>query len=194
MADVTQGAARTLRRAWWMLVLRGVLLLVLGLLLLFAPLETVAALVWVVGLFAIADGLVAIFQGLAGRKQPGWGGWVAQGFISLVFGIVIVVWPQESLTVLFYLFALWLLVLGLVATIGSFWVRRNGGGEWAVLLAFGLVQSLFGVLLLTQPQTSLTFIAVIFGLFTAISGIVLVVAGFTARTLPPLTTNTIAAA
>jgi uncharacterized membrane protein HdeD (DUF308 family) len=183
VADLTQEAGRTLRGTWWMLVLRGLLLLVLGLLLLFAPLSTVAALVWVIGLFAIVDGIVAIVHGIVGRRAEGWGGWIAQGVIGLAFGLAIVFWPEETITILFWLFASWLLVLGLVSTVGAFLSRRRGTGEWAVLLTFGLILSLFSVLLMTHPQTSVTIIAVIFGLFTAIAGIVLVVAGFAARSV-----------
>jgi len=193
VADLTQEAARTLRGTWWVLVLRGVLLLILGLLLLFAPLSTVATLVWVIGLFAIVDGIVAIVHGIAGRREEGWGGWIAQGVIGLAFGLAIVLWPGETITILFYLFAFWLLVLGLVATFGAFFSRRGGAGEWAVLLTFGLILSLFSVLLLSHPQTSVTIVAVIFGLFTAIAGITLVVAGFAARSLGrQLTTGTVA--
>ena len=57
-----------LRRIWWLPVLRGVVLLVLGLFMLVQPLGTVKALVWVFGVFAIIDGLIAIAR-VAGQPQ-----------------------------------------------------------------------------------------------------------------------------
>ena len=48
-------------------------LLILGLLMLVQPLGTVKALVWVFGIFAIIDGLIAIAQWLGNRKEPGAG-------------------------------------------------------------------------------------------------------------------------
>ena len=45
-----------LHRIWWLPVLRGVVLLILGLLMLVQPLWSVTALVWIFGIFAILDG------------------------------------------------------------------------------------------------------------------------------------------
>lgn len=176
-ADVTS----TLRRIWWLPVLRGVVLLVLGLLMLVQPLGTVKALVWVFGIFAIVDGLVAIAQWLGNRKDPGAGWWLISGLVGIAFGVIAVVWTGPTAQVIFYLIALWVLVLGILAVIAAVVLYRARYIGWHWVLTFGLIAFLFGLLLIMNPQTSVSVIVVLLGLFAFVGGVVLVVSGFATR-------------
>ena len=75
----TADVSSALRRTWWLPVLRGVVLLVLGLLMLVQPLWSVTALVWIFGIFAILDGMVTIFQWFANRQEAGAGSFLLSG-------------------------------------------------------------------------------------------------------------------
>ena len=75
-ADVTSALSR---RSWWLPVLRGVVLLVLGLLMLVQPLWSVTALVWIFGIFALLDGIVTVVQWFVNRKEPGAGWFLLSG-------------------------------------------------------------------------------------------------------------------
>ena len=55
-------------RYWWVLIVRGVVAFLLGVLAFMRPLATVAALVSVFGVVALADGSVAIAAAIAGRR------------------------------------------------------------------------------------------------------------------------------
>jgi uncharacterized membrane protein HdeD (DUF308 family) len=176
-ADVSS----TLRRIWWLPILRGVVLLVLGLLMLVQPLGTVKALVWVFGIFAIVDGLVAIAQWLGNRKDPGAGWWLISGLVGIAFGVIAVVWTGPTAQVIFYLIALWVLVLGILAVIAAVVLYRARDIGWYWVLTFGLIAFLFGLLLIINPQTSVSVIVVLLGLFAFVGGVVLVVSGFATR-------------
>jgi len=183
--DLTAAAADStaLRRIWWLPVLRGVVLLILGLFMLVQPLGTVKALVWVFGVFAIIDGLIAIAQWLGNRKEPGAGWWLVSGLVGIAFGIIAVVWTGPTAQVIFYLIALWVLVLGVLGIIAAVVLYRSRDIGWYWVLTFGLVSFLFGLLLIMNPQTSVSVIVVLLGLFAFVGGVVLVVSGFATKQL-----------
>ncbi|MCC2333715.1 HdeD family acid-resistance protein [Cellulomonas wangsupingiae] len=179
--DVTAHVTRTLRKVWWLPVLRGVLLLVLGLLLMAQPAASVEAIVWLFGIFAIVDGVVAIIQGLSNRGVPGGTWWVVEGVAGLAVGAVVVLWPGPTVRVLFFLLAAWLLVLGVVSILAAVALSRSRDAGWHWPLAFGLVCTLFALLLIARPQGSLAVFGVLLGLFAFVGGVLNVVSGFAVR-------------
>lgn len=181
--DLDDRVVAALRSVWWLPVLRGVLLLVLGLLLLVEPLGTLVALVWVFGVFAVADGVVVLLQALLARGRPGFGWVVAQGLVSIGFGALIMLWPGVTALVLYYLLALWLLVLGVTALVVAATQFRARDLAWVGTTMLGLIGFLFGLLLAIKPQDSLQVILTVYGLFAFVAGAVVVVTGFATRSL-----------
>ncbi|QZN87709.1 DUF308 domain-containing protein [Cellulomonas sp. C5510] len=173
--------AAVLRSVWWLPVLRGVLLVVLGLLLLVEPLGTLVALIWVFGVFAVVDGAVVLLQALLARGRPGFGWLVAEGVVGIGFGALIMLWPGATALVLFYLLALWLLVLGVTAVVVAVSQFRARDLAWAGTLVFGLIAFLFGLLLAIRPQGTADVIVTVYGLFAFVAGVVMVVAGLATR-------------
>jgi uncharacterized membrane protein HdeD (DUF308 family) len=172
-----------IRRAWWLPILRGIVLLILGLLMLIQPKWSLAALVWIFGIFVILDGVIAIVQWFGNRKEPGAGWFLLSGLMSVVLGVVVVVWPSATVTVLFYLIAAWVLLLGILAIITSAVLYRAHDEGWYWVLTFGLVSFLFSLLLFTHPQLVPTVIVVLLGMFAFVGGVVQIVSGFATRRL-----------
>ncbi|WP_246855284.1 HdeD family acid-resistance protein [Cellulomonas sp. Y8] len=181
--DVEGRVAAVLRSVWWLPVLRGVLMIVLGLLLLVEPLGTLVALVWVFGVFAVVDGAVVLMQALLARGRPGFGWLVAEGLVSIGFGALIMLWPDVTALVLFYLLALWVLVLGVTAVIVAVTQYRARDLAWSGTLVFGLIGFLFGLLLAIKPQGTVDVILTVYGLFAFVAGVVMLVSGFATRSL-----------
>jgi len=181
--DVQGRVAAVLRSVWWLPVLRGVLMIVLGLLLLVEPLGTLVALVWVFGVFAVVDGAVVLLQALLARGRPGFGWLVAEGLVSIGFGALIMLWPDVTALVLFYLLALWVLVLGVTAVIVAVTQYRARDLAWSGTLVFGLIAFLFGLLLAIKPQGTVDVILTVYGLFAFVAGVVMLVSGFATRSL-----------
>jgi uncharacterized membrane protein HdeD (DUF308 family) len=181
--DVTHEVARAVRTLWWLPVLRGVVLLVLGLLLMAQPEPTLAAIVWLFGIFAVVDGVVAVVQGLVNRGVPGWGWWLAQGLAGIAVGAIVIVWPGPTVRVLFFLLAAWLLLLGIIWIIGAAALSRTRDPGWFWMLASGLVSTLFALLLVARPQDTIGVFAVLLGLFAFVAGALAVVSGFAVRAM-----------
>jgi uncharacterized membrane protein HdeD (DUF308 family) len=172
------------RRVWWLPVVRGVVLVVLGLLLMIEPLEQLGTLRLVLGAFLVADGVLVAVQGFVHRQQVGSAWWLAQAGVNVVFGVVVGLWPDLSPTAVYYVLAVWVLVLGVTTIAGAAALARNRDLGWAWMLAFGIVSVLFGVLLVTRPLDAfdvLRLVTVVFALYAFVAGSIHVVSGFAVR-------------
>ncbi len=174
------------KNVWWLPVVRGLLLVVLGLLLMIQPLEELGTLRWVFGLFLVADAVLVAVQGLAHRRQVGWTWWLAQAVVNLLFGAAVMFWPDLSVTALYYVLVVWVLVLGVTAIVGAAGLVRNRDLGWPWMLTFGIVSTLFGLLLVTRPVDAddvLSLTVVVFGLYAFVAGTIHVVSGFGVRSI-----------
>ncbi|MTG89258.1 HdeD family acid-resistance protein [Cellulosimicrobium sp. BIT-GX5] len=172
------------RKVWWLPVVRGTLLVVLGLLLMIEPLERLGTLRVVLGAFLVADGVLVAVQGFVHRRQVGSAWWLAQAGVNVVFGVVVALWPDLTATAVYYVLAVWVLVLGITTIAGAAALARNRDLGWAWMLAVGIVSVLFGVLLVTRPLDSfdvLRLVTVVFALYAFVTGAIHVVSGFAVR-------------
>ena len=91
------------------------------------------------------------------------------GLLTLVIGILVMVWPDETLRVLTVLFGLELILVGIFRLIRAF-----SSGEqhrvWSVIL--GILAIFLGVLVLRNIWTTVAVLAVILGVYWIIAGII----------------------
>ncbi|WP_136089425.1 HdeD family acid-resistance protein [Auritidibacter ignavus] len=169
------------------LLFRGIFALIIGVLMLLAPailapaLGTLAAVFIGVGLvvYSVAEFVDAHRERKA--DEPGWGWIVATGIISLLLGLLFIVFPLISGSVLL-LVASWIIVAAVLLR-GIFVIASRYTGGWSTLLGVlvliaGLV---LGVLLLVQPGTTIISLVWVLGLFAIVSGIISLVLAFRVR-------------
>ncbi|HWJ97228.1 MAG TPA: DUF308 domain-containing protein [Acidimicrobiales bacterium] len=98
---------------WGLLLLRAVINIGFGLVLLLWPSITVGVMVWLVGLDLVIAGAI----GLLARGQMGpefKSAITSRSILTILFGIVIMVWPHATVSVLAFLVAAMLVLFGLV--------------------------------------------------------------------------------
>lgn len=142
-------AAPMPRRLWWMVVLRGLAAVAFGLIAIFWPGVSLALLVTLFGAYALVDGTLTLVLALRlPRHVPRRGLLVFTGATGLAVGLISVLWPQVTVTLLIYVFAAWLVLFGLIAIAHSLSLKRQYG-DWPVsrggilLLVIGLLLTLF---------------------------------------------------
>jgi uncharacterized membrane protein HdeD (DUF308 family) len=158
----------TYRRAWWALVLRGLLGIATGAVILWRPLESVAALALIIAFWAIISGIVQAVHAFDVRPMFNrWWVLLLGGLVSVAFGgAALYFYPVLSLAFAVTWTALWLLVTGAFA-ISTAMVERRLGAPWGWTLAFGILGIAAGALaVLTPPVTLVALMGVIaaFGL------------------------------
>ncbi|TWT77661.1 acid-resistance membrane protein [Posidoniimonas polymericola] len=165
---------------WWLLLLRGVLLIVLGGYALLTPGLTLEAYSWVLGVFVLADGVLALVAAVMGwGESRGWT--LLRGVLGVIAGLVIVANPA-----LFGIVTIWILVtiLAVQMIIGggleiyvAIKERKEIEGEGWMILA-GVFSILFGLLVLAAPLLAGRTLIQVIGAFAIIFGISLCVTAF----------------
>ncbi|MBW5483050.1 HdeD family acid-resistance protein [Streptomyces bambusae] len=93
---------------------------------------------------------------------------LSSAIVTLVFGILVLVWPGETLHVLAVLIGLYLLLAGLFRFVAAFG-RHEHGDRWAGLL-MAVVYVVAGVLVLRGPEKTVTVLALLLGVVWLVSG------------------------
>lgn len=112
----------------------------------------------------------AVPAGLASLAEH-WGLVLAYGVVTLVLGIVLVVWPDSTVTVFTVLLAIQLIVAGTFRIVGALKMHRSDGMRALVGLTGG-VALIVGLLILRDPLQSVLVLGMILGVFWLFVGIV----------------------
>ncbi len=161
-------------RLWWLLAVRGAASVVFGVIALTWPLGTLAALVLLLGIYAIFDGVVALLGGLS-RYEEGWPWWpfAVEGVLGIGLGAVVLAWPDRSALVLWWAIAGWALATGFIEAAAALTLRRYG--ERALpLYGAAACSVLFGVLMIGWPRVAALVLAWLIGLYAILFGLMLV--------------------
>ncbi|KAB7648849.1 HdeD family acid-resistance protein [Polymorphobacter fuscus] len=165
---------------WGWVALRGVLGIVIGVLALAFPMATVGALVLLFAIYSIMDGVAAIIAAVrAFRRDRSWGWLAFQGVISLGAAAVALLMPLIAVKVFIFVMAFWAILGGIALAIAAFNLPLDHGRWW--LAIGGVLSILWGVLLLMQPVIGALVLALWFGVYTLVFGILFAVLGFTLR-------------
>jgi len=78
-----------------------------------------------IGIGFIFQGVAAIAAAIGESELPGRGWSIVLGVISVIAGLVVLVWPFDSIVVLVVVAGVWLVILGVVQIIRSFQIRRD---------------------------------------------------------------------
>jgi uncharacterized membrane protein HdeD (DUF308 family) len=119
-SDDETGATRVL------LALLGVLSFIVGLYALRHVLLTIAALALLLGIFWIVNGAVEVFAALSHRGMQGRGWTIFMGLLSVLAGVVVLVYPAISLATLAIVLGFWLVVFGIMEIVLAFRLRSLG--------------------------------------------------------------------
>jgi uncharacterized membrane protein HdeD (DUF308 family) len=106
-----------------LLALLGVLSLIIGLYAVRHILITLLALALLLGIFWIVSGAVELFTAVSRREMPHRGWNALMGIISVLAGIVLLVYPGISLVVLAVVVSVWLLIFGVMQIMLAFRIR-----------------------------------------------------------------------
>lgn len=171
-----------LHRSWWLLLLRGIIAVAFGIATFVWPQISLVSLVLVYGIYAVADGILALVAAIRGGGiAPRW--WLALGGIaSLAAGALAFVWPGLTALVLVYLIGFWSIVRGVLEIVGAIRLRNEIPNEWSLGLA-GALSVLFGVILVVAPGAGALGLLWLIAAWAVLFGLLLIWVAFRVRKL-----------
>lgn len=160
------------RQLWWLILLRGLLILTLGITAIMWPGLTAPVLIYGFGVLALADGFLNVIIG-ALYQGSGWGWAILEGAIGVGIGAVVVVFPPVTPDLVVAVLAVWMLATGAVQLLMSMRLSRAGSRAWTWMTVSGLVAAATGLFLLLNPAVAAVMLGSVFGLVACVIGLVL---------------------
>ncbi|MET9890888.1 DUF308 domain-containing protein [Streptomyces sp. NPDC006465] len=111
-----------------------------------------------------------------------WTWLLGSAFATLIPGILVLVWPEETLHILAVLLGLYLLVIGLFRFVSVFGHREQGNLFAALLIS--VLYVLAGVLCLRNPLQTIAALSLIVGIVWLVSGVLTAYTAIASKDLP----------
>jgi uncharacterized membrane protein HdeD (DUF308 family) len=170
MPLVGSAVLAALAENWWFLLLRGLVAIAFGLIAFFWPDITLVALTYLFGIYAIVDGVVAIwaaFNALGGAGPRWWLG--LTGVVSILAGLAAFFYTGMTTQVLLMVIAIWAIIIGIVQIWGAIELRRILDDTWLLGLA-GALAIAFGVIMIAKPNAGALALVWTIGWFAIVFG------------------------
>jgi uncharacterized membrane protein HdeD (DUF308 family)/predicted flap endonuclease-1-like 5' DNA nuclease len=162
---------------WWLVLIEGILLIIIGIFLLTQPIATWTSLVWVIGLYWLISGVFNIIKIFFDRSMWGWK--LFAGIVGIIAGYFLVTTPFGG-TVVFsatvvLLLGLFGIFIGIVNLIQAF---RGAGWGTGIL---GVVSIILGIIILSNQQAFILSLPWAVGILAIIGGIIAIFNAFRIR-------------
>ena len=162
---------------WWLVMIAGIAAFIVGLFLLISPGMTLIVLVQFLGIYWLVTGILSLVSLCIDRTLWGWK--LLTGVLGVLAGLVVLRDPLWSAilvpTVLVIFLAIEALIMGVAQIIHAF----SGGGFGLVIL--GILNIIFGLILLFNPLIGALALPFILGIFAVIGGIFAAIRAFVSR-------------
>ena len=176
----------TLKRHWWVPVLRGIAAIVFGVIAFAYPGLTLAVLVIFFGAWVLVDGIFRVVGAVADRSSdPEWGFHLIIGIIGIIIGVITFRAPRITALALLIYIAAWALMIGASEIALAIKLRKEIKGEWFLIL-MGLASIIFAVLLMWNPAPGALALIWLIGSYAIVFGLLAIFFGFKLRSLPTL--------
>ena len=176
----------TLKRHWWVPVIRGIAAIVFGIIAFVYPGLTIATLVLFFGAWVLIDGIFRIVGAIGHRASDSdWGWQLVIGLLGIVVGLLTFHAPQITALALVIYVAAWALMIGASEIAAAVKLRREIKGEWFLIL-MGLASIVFAILLLWNPVAGAAAVIWLIAWYAVVLGVLAIFFGFRLRTLPAL--------
>jgi uncharacterized membrane protein HdeD (DUF308 family) len=173
----------TVKRQWWVPVLRGIAAIVFGVIAFTHPVMAAATLVLFFGAWVLIDGIFRVIGAIGHRASDAdWGWQVVIGILGIIIGLLTFHAPGVTALALVIYIAAWALMIGATEIVLAIKMRQEIKGEWLLIL-MGLASIVFAVLLLWNPVAGAAALIWIIAWYAVIVGVLAIIFGFRLRSL-----------
>jgi uncharacterized membrane protein HdeD (DUF308 family) len=151
------------------MLLRGVVAIITGLVIIIVPDLSMEAVMRILGVLLIADGVVALLMVQIRSQQSRGLSLVPRGAVSVIIGGILVLFPAMLVSVFIFVIGFILLMAGLSHIINIIAGRGVVGFSW-LLTIISVIAFLSGIVLMTKPFESAQTILIFFGVVITLYG------------------------
>jgi uncharacterized membrane protein HdeD (DUF308 family) len=163
---------------WWHVLVRGILAILFGVMAFVMPGLTLLTLALLYGVYALVDGLMAMWFGVAARA---WG-MIPFGLLGIAAGIFTLYVPWGTAVALLYMIGAWAIVRGIFEIISAVQLHEITN-DWSLSFA-GLMSIALGLFFIARPGSGALAVVWLIGAYAVIAGVLLIKLALRVRRLP----------
>ncbi|MBQ7459314.1 MAG: DUF308 domain-containing protein [Bacteroidales bacterium] len=159
------------------LAVAGILLIVLGIVCICRPAATLFTTAWLIGCFTLFSGIAKLVFTIDTQAfLPNSGSRALSAVLQIILGCIFLgnnLFVTVSLPVIF---AMWVLIEGVVIAVQSFDYNKVGFSYWWCILLLGIAGAVLGVLGLRNPDVTAATLSTLIGIGIIANGVAYIVA------------------
>jgi len=173
---------QTLVLKWWLILLQGLLLIVLGIVVYNHAGSTLIALVFWISVIILGAGIVGIVAWLIDTSRQREASTLIWGIISAVVGIIFLTRADVAMNLLTKLLGIWMIITGAwLATVG--WSHHLQGSRGWLVMVGGLFSIFAGIIVIFDITSGAVAVSAIIGTQLVFAGIALIALALLKRRL-----------
>ena len=139
--------------SWWMYLIKGALIVVLGIWMLKMPMESFNAMLLFIGLIIAIGGVLETFLAVYYRKAlKEWGWNFSAGILDILVGVLLIANPDAILLLITLFISFWLVLRGVLTIWEAMELRKESQKKWKWILLLGILLMLLAIVLIWHPQ------------------------------------------
>lgn len=143
----------------------GCLLVILGIICITRPAGTLFATAWLIGCFTLFSGMFKlIFTFRTERFLPNSGSRMLSAILQILLGIFFLAFSGALAASLPIIFAIWVMVEGIIIAVQSFDYKRVGFPYWWVMLLLGIGAVILSIFFVRNPVDSAVTLSTLIGI------------------------------
>lgn len=155
--DVEQAVSKSLHEHWFLYVVEGIILVVLGIAAIAIPPLAMVGITILLGWLFLISGVVGLFTTLWLREGPGFGSSLLSAILGIVVGLVLFVMPVEGAFAITVLLVFFFVIEGATSILFALEHRRSLSGKWEWMLVSGVIDLVLGALILFYMGTPMAW-------------------------------------
>ncbi|MEO9022563.1 MAG: DUF308 domain-containing protein [Ginsengibacter sp.] len=137
---------------WYIPLLVGLFFVIVSITVFFSPLSSLITLSILFAISFLFGGITEIIFSIADRHQlENWGWSLAFGIITLIVGILLLMNPALSITIIAFYIGFVILFRSIAAISLALDIKKYGSKSWGGLLALGILGAIFSFILIWNP-------------------------------------------
>jgi len=160
-------------RNWWLPLIFGVLLVLMSIWIFSNPVESFKGLNFLFSIGILFSAAITIGFALSNKNTYyGWGWLLTGGILEALFGLILMLQPHVTMSILAIIIGIWLIVKGISQLSWAIELRRYGYERWFWTLTGGILIVLASFFIIIHPAIIGLTIAFWIGFAFMVAGII----------------------
>ncbi|MEO8665045.1 MAG: DUF308 domain-containing protein [Ignavibacteria bacterium] len=163
----------TMLKKWWVILIQGILMFILGFLIFGNPLEVLAGISLWFGIITLVTGVIGIVGWISSGKDDRDNNSLLWSLLTAVFGVIILMNLPAVMKVITIIFGLWVLFTGFNLVFSGWGLKKENNLGW-LLLIVGVLSVIAGLMMIFNIGSGAAGVATILAVQVGLTGIAMI--------------------